>query len=153
MYGMKKKINLSMYVLSVFVYIYLIYPSIKWLGTVLSIENPLTNLEVKLTVVSVVILIVGLVSIYYLVAYVLNKIVINKWSDWGVRVLMVNICLEILLFIILYIFFSAVSGEISLSRETLENLMQGNIYLNILLQASASALIITGGIVSYKKGK
>jgi hypothetical protein len=144
-----------MYVLSVLVYVYLVLPSIKWLFSI----SPEQRLELVglnaglITYVSIAVLIAGLLSIVILVSQLLKKIEMNKWSDWGVRVLMINLVIEVLTFIILYVAISGKFMSLQISDETLVSAVNYNMYLNVILQIVSTGLILFGGVVAYKKGK
>ena len=152
---MKKRINFVMYVLSVLVYGYLIYPSLKWLFAISPEQREMLVGEnsSNLTYISIAIAAFGVLSIVTLGAQLLKKIDMNKWSNWGVRVLMINVAIEIVTFIIIFVAVTYNFISIETSGDTLLHIANYNMYLNMILQVVATLLIIVGGVVGYKSRK
>ena len=152
---MKNRINFVMYVLSVLVYGYLIYPSLKWLFAISPEQREILvgGSSNSITYISIAIVVFGLLSIVVLGAQLLKKIDLNKWSDWGVKVLMINVVIEIVTFVIIFVAVTYKFVSIETSGDTLLSIANYNMYLNMILQVVATLLIIAGGVVGYKSRK
>jgi hypothetical protein len=106
-----------------------------------------------ITYISIGIFVAGLLAIVVLVSQLFKKIEANKWTEWGVKVLMINVGIEILTFLALYISVNTNLISLESSADMLESITNYNMYLNMTLQAVATTLIVFGGIASLKKIK
>ncbi len=152
---MKNRITYITHIFCVLVYGYLIYPSIKWLF-LLSPEQK----EVfvggdarSITYISAGILVAGLLAVTTLVAQLFEKIEVSTSSDWGIKVLMINVGIEILTFLALYISISLHLISPEASVDTLSSVAHYNMYFNMILQVVATLLIVSGGVRALKKVK
>jgi hypothetical protein len=141
--------------LSVLVYGYLIFPSVKWLFVISPEQREafVGDSVNTITYISIGIFVAGLLAIVVLVSQLFKKIEANKWTEWGVKVLMINVGIEILTFLALYISVNTNLISLESSADMLESITNYNMYLNMTLQAVATTLIVFGGIASLKKIK
>ena len=107
----------------------------------------------SITYLSIAIVVAGILAIIILISQLLKKLEVNKWSDWGVKVLMINVGIEILTFLALYISVTANLISPDTSPDTLMAVASYNMYFNMILQVVATVLVLFGGIVAYKKVK
>lgn len=152
---MQNKTNFIMNLLSVIVYGYLIFPSVKWLFFI-SPEQRIAFMgdsASSITYLSVVIVVLGLASIVVLVSQLFKKIELNTLTGWGVKVLMINVVIEIITFLILFALINMNFISASNPSDTLISVANFNMYFNIILQVVATALIVSGGVVAIKKLK